>query len=67
MKIRNLYIAASRAVATLAKKWDVNPAWVWDLFEYECGIIKGLGNLVSQDEINRVESIICEEIIHDRA
>lgn len=67
MKIRSLYIKASRAVATLAKKWDVNPAWVWDLFEYECGVIKGLGNLVSQEEINRVECIICKETIHGRA
>jgi hypothetical protein len=67
MKIRSLYITASRAVAALAKKWEVNPVWVWDLFEYEFGVIKGLGNLVSQDEINRVESIICEEIIHDRS
>lgn len=67
MKTRNLYIAASRAVATLAKTWEVNPAWVWDLFEDECGVIKGLGNLVSQEDINRVEGIICEEIIHGRA
>lgn len=67
MKTRNLYIAASRAVATLAKKWGVNPAWVWDLFEYECGVIKGLGNLVSQEDINRVECIIREEIRHGRA
>lgn len=62
MKIRSLYITASRAVATLSKKWGVNPIWVWDLFEEECNIIKGLGNLVSQDEINRVESIISQEL-----
>lgn len=67
MKIRSLYIQASRAVSAISKKWGVNPVWVWDLFETECGVIKGLGNLVSQEEIDRVESYICTEIMHDRA
>nr|DAG76640.1 MAG TPA: hypothetical protein [Caudoviricetes sp.] len=62
MKIRSLYITASRAVSTISKKWEVNPVWVWDLFEEEFNIIKGLGNLVSQDEIDRVESIISQEL-----
>ena len=66
MKIRSLYIAASRAVASLAKTWEVNPAWVWDLFEDECGVIKGCRCLVSQDEIDKVELIICGEIIQGR-
>lgn len=62
MKIRSFCIPASRAVASLAKEWEVNPVWVWDVFEYECGVIKGCGNVVTQEDIDRVESYICSEM-----
>ena len=67
MKIRSYCIPVSRAVSALAMKWEVNPAWVWDIFEDECGVIKGLGNVVTQEEIDLVEWYICNEILHDRA
>lgn len=67
MKIRSYCIPASRAVSALATKWEVNPAWVWDIFEDECGVIKGLGNVVTQEEIDLVEWYICNEISHCRA
>ena len=67
MKIRSYCIPVSRAVSALATKWEVNPAWVWDIFEDECGVIKGLGNVVTQEEIDLVEWYICNEILHGRA
>ena len=66
MKIRSYCIPVSRAVSALATKWEVNPAWVWDIFEDECGVIKGLGNVVTQEEIDLVEWYICNEILPAR-
>ena len=36
-------------------------------FEDKCGVIKGLGNVVTQEEIDLVEWYICNEIMHGRA
>lgn len=67
MKIRSSYVKVSYAVRVLAKKWNVNPRWVWDVFEDRCGMIKGCGNLANQEEIDSVEYYICGEIMHGRA
>lgn len=58
MKIRSQYIKADRAIRQIAKENNANPVYVWDVAGEEFNIIKGLGCVVSQEEIDVISDIV---------
>lgn len=62
MKNGITYTPASNVVSRMARKYNVNPVWLWDLLEEEYNIIKGLGCVMNLLEIREFEYIIKQEI-----
>ena len=58
MKIKSRYIKADRAIRQIAKECGANPVYVWDVAEEQFNIIKGLGCVMNQEEINTVSEIV---------
>lgn len=58
MKIRSICIDASRAIRRIAEELGANPVYVWDVAEDEFNIIKGLGCVMDQEQIDVVYEIV---------
>lgn len=58
MKIRSKFIDASRAIRQIAKETGANHIYVWDVAEEEFGIIKGLGCVMDQQQIDSICEIV---------
>ncbi len=58
MKIRSSVIKADRAIRQIAKEHNANPVYVWDVAEEEFNIIRGLGCVVDQRQINAISEIV---------
>lgn len=57
MKIKKLSVEASRVIRTLAKKYCLNPVYLWQTIEDEFGMVKGTSPRMTQDEIDALEDI----------
>lgn len=58
MKIRTNFVKADRAIRQIAKENNANPIYVWDIAEEEYNIIKGLGCVMDQEQIDTVSEIV---------
>lgn len=60
------YTPASVIVARLSRKYDANPAWIWDLLDAHFNMIKGLGCVMDPAEVEQLKELI-EEGLEVRA
>ena len=58
MKIRSSVIKADRAIRQIAKEHSANPVYVWDVAGEEFNIIKGLGCVIDQEQIDTISEIV---------
>ena len=58
MKIRSQVIKADRAIRQIAKELGANPVYVWDVAGEEFNIIKGIGCVMDQEQIDAVTEIV---------
>lgn len=61
MKTKRHYIACSEVVYKFSRKYSLNKVYLWDVLESEFNILKGLGCLMTQEEIDHFETIILAE------
>lgn len=57
MRIKTEYIAASRVIYKMAKKYGLSKNYLWDVAEENFNHIKGLGAVMTQEEIDTLEEI----------
>ena len=58
MKIRSEFIKANRAIRQIAKEHNANPIYVWDVAGDKFNIIKGLGCVIDQNQIDIISEIV---------
>lgn len=61
MKIRSYCVPAMRVVSAFAKKYNLNRIYIWDVIEDQFNIIRYMGCVMTQDQINLLEEILLEE------
>lgn len=58
MKIRSSFIKADRAIRQIAREYNANPVYVWNVAEEHFNIIKGCGCVIDQEQINTISEIV---------
>ena len=56
---------ASYIVAKLSKKYNANKIWIWDIMEDQYNIIKGLGCVITSEQVKVIEEIIIDGLSED--